>query len=225
MKLTPRDRELIRDVGLSHVLSRDLTIRLGYFGSVTRANTRLRQLGNEGLVKRLDTAFFSQGLYTVGPLAHELFEPALARLVRARAGSPRFLLHALATGEVRAELTRRSGASWRFEQELWRKLPGPEGGEVRPDGLVTAGVPVFVEVDLGNASLPKVRAKLDAYRSLARSGLCRDLYGFEDFNLLVVTTGNLRSRHISRQLPDDPGFGFMTQTFKDLGLACPSSWS
>ena len=103
--------------------------------------------------------------------------------------------------------------TWKFEQELWRNV---DGHQVRPDGLLLARCPVFIEVDLGNVSLPKFREKLLAYRALAHSEQCSRLYGFPSFNLLTVTTGSLRSRHLTSQLPANAGFGFIAQTLKEL---------
>lgn len=225
MKLTRRDRIIVRDVALSIVLSRDHFIRLGYFSSVTRANTRLRELTKLGLVQRLETPFFAQSLYGAGPKATDVLEGHVGRLTQARTASPRFIQHALNVADVRIALTNRSHAEWRHEQFLWRTLPGLERQEVRPDGLLLAKVPIFVEVDLGNVSLAKFRAKLLSYRALALSGSCEQLYGFADFRLLVVTTGSLRSRHLSRQLPNPPGFELLVQTFGDLGLAPTPNWS
>lgn len=222
MRLTCRDHELLRDMAFSHALSRDQMIALGYFQSITRVNTRIRQLAGIGLVRRLDTPFFSQSLYGVAPKAAELLDARLSRLIAARDASPRFLRHALTATDVRIALTRRSNAAWRFEQQLWRKV---DEYEVRPDGLLEAAIPVFIEIDLGHVSLPKFKSKLLGYRALALSGQCASLYGFSDFRLLAVTTGRLRSRHLSRQMPADPGFEFLVQTYAELGLAPTNPWS
>jgi hypothetical protein len=225
VRFTARDSSLLRDLALSHVLSRDQILRLGYFASVTRVNTRLRELASLSLVRRLETPFFGQGLYVAGKGAGEVVGARIARLLEGRGSSPRLLQHALAVTEVRLALSERGPGHWRFEQQLWRVLDGPEPHEIRPDGLFTASTPIFVEVDLGHVALPKFREKLTGYRALARSGQSPALYQFGDFRVLTVTTGGLRARHLRHQLPPEPGFELLVQTFADLGVAPLECWS
>lgn len=224
MRLTERDVRLVGDIAMSHVLSRDQIVAL-YFGSVTRANTRVRELMRLGLVRRLETPFFAQGLYVAGKDAPDVVGAQIARLLKFRSPSPRCIQHSLSVTNVRLALLRKAPGDWRFEQQLWRTLEGPPRREVRPDGLFLGRSAVFVEVDLGHVALPKFREKLLGFRALAHSGRCRSLYGFEDFRVLVVTTGSLRSRHLRKQLPPDPGFELLVQTFEDLGAAPTAGWS
>lgn len=223
MRLTPRDLHLIRDIGLSHLLSRDQVIELGYFTSVTRANSRLRTLVAGNFITRLSTPFFGQFLYGAGPLAEEVAGERIAPLLVNRAGSPRFVQHALSVTNVRLALLRRGGSAWRFEQQLWRDV---RGQTLKPDGLVlTKHLPAFVEVDLGHVAPKKFKDKLTAYKALARAETCNSLYGFEQFRLLVVTTGTRRSRHLSSLMPPKPGFDYLVQTFAELDIPQIGSWS
>ncbi len=216
MKLTDRDRHLLRDLLYSQVLSRDQIIELGFFTSVSRANTRLRGLVSSGLIRRLDTPYYTQSLYTLTRKAAQLLPVSGTKLLAGRGESVRFLEHCLAVTNVRLALTAKSKGTWKFEQELWRSV---DGHSIRPDGLLLARTPVFIEVDLGHVSLPKFREKLIGYRALAQSGRCHQLFGFSSFNLLTTTTGPLRSRHLMNQLPANPGFDLITQIFDELQLA------
>lgn len=223
MKFTRRDVRLVRDVALSHLLSRDQVIQLGYFGSVTRANTRMRELCAAGCLKRLTTPYFGQSLYMAGPEAADMVGEQIAPLLAGRAGSPRFVRHALAVTSIRIALLEKGASGWRFEQQLWRTL-----GEhvLRPDGLaLTDGLPAFVEADLGHVSPQKFREKLLGYRKLARGGHAERLYGLPEFRLLVVTTGPRRSRQLRSLLPEDARFGYLVQTFEELGAPLPGGWS
>jgi hypothetical protein len=227
IRLTERDARLLRDLALSHVLSRDQTIALGYFGSVTRANTRLRGLCGLGLAKALDTPFFGQRLYAATPRAAEVVGDRLAPLAAARAGSPRFLRHALAVTNVRIALAARGATGWRFELQCRRAFRhGGRDWEVRPDGLALQnGAPVAVETDLGHVAPAKFREKLLGYAAFARSGECRLAWGHPDFTLLVVTTGPLRAARLARLLPDNPGFAFSCKPHDRLGIPFPGNWS
>lgn len=222
MKLTHRDQALVRDLAYSHVLSRDQFLELGYFGSITRVNTRLRELSSLGVVESLETPFFTQRLYVAGSKAKHVLSDRLSNLIRGREQTPRFLQHALATTNVRIALTRKSGSGWKFEQELWRKL---DGIEIRPDGLLGSNTPVFIEVDMGHVAPAKFREKLFAYEALETSGRCHGLYGFREFRVLTVTTGPLRAKHLQRLMPPDASFSFLAQTFADIGATPISSWS
>lgn len=225
MRITPRDVRLVKDLALSHVLSRDQILQLGYFGSVTRANTRLRELARLQVVKRYETPFYTQGLHIPGPKAVEVVDVRIGNLLCSRAGSPRFLQHALSVTNVRIALARKAAGQWRFEQQIWRSQRGDQSFEVRPDGLFLAATPIFVEVDLGHVSPAKFKEKLKSYQQLALSGTCESLYGFSSFRLLTVTTGTLRARHLRRLLPHDAGFEHLVQTFAEVGAAPATNWS
>lgn len=221
-RLTQRDLQVMEDVAKSHALLRGHLLKLGYFTSVTRLNTRMRELVGLGLVRRLETPFFNESLYIVSPKWGELLSPELAGLIKSRPASPRFLRHCLAVSDMRIALTKRSGGKWLFEHELWRTV---DGNQVRPDGAIVGKSLVLIEVDLGNVSLPKFKQKLFGYQTLASSGQCQRLYGHKDFRLLVVTSGKRRARHLSRLLPSNPGFGYLVETFESLGVALTPSWS
>lgn len=55
MRFTERDIKLVRDIALSHIVSRDQVIDLGYFDSVTRCNSRLRGLVAADAVRKVST--------------------------------------------------------------------------------------------------------------------------------------------------------------------------
>lgn len=227
IRLTERDVRLLRDLSLSHVLSRDQAIALGYFGSVTRANARLRGLREIGLVRAIGTPFFSQSLYAVLPRASDVVGDRLADLTAARTGSPRFLQHALCVTNVRIAMLAKGATAWRFEQQIRRSFTyaGREW-DLRPDGLaLTPSGPVAVEADLGHVAPAKFREKLRAYEAFARSGECARRWGQESFTLLVVTSGRLRAARLSRLLPDQPGFAFACKPHDKLGVPFAGAWS
>lgn len=227
MRLTARDQKLVKDMALSHVLSRDQIIKLGYFGSVTRANTRLLCLRQHGFIRRIETPFFSQSLYMSGAKASEITGWQISVLLKERAESPRFLQHALTLTNVRLALIAKGAHSWKFEQQLRRTFTHQSKTyEVRPDGLIqTAKGPLAIEVDLGHASLPKLALKLAAFELFLRSGECEAQWGFKDFNLLIATTGTLRSRHIEQIIPKGLSQNCAVTTFESLGAELVGGWS
>ncbi len=224
-RITRRDITVLRDLALSHVLSRDQLIELTHFGSITRANTRMRDLIGLGFAKRLESPFFGQSLFMVTKQASDVVGERISGLIENRASSPRFVQHAMSVTNVRIALSRKSNGTWRFEQQLWRTLKGSTRVEVRPDGLYQATQPIFIEVDMGHASATRFKEKLAAYQALARSGQCQAMYGFNQFRVLTVTTGSLRSRHLQRLLPANAGFEFLVRTFEEVGATRITPWS
>jgi len=225
MRITKRDVTVLRDLALSHVMSRDQLLELQHFNSITRVNTRMRELTRLGLARRLDSPFFSQSLYGASKLAAEVVGERISQLLEDRTGSPRFIQHAMSVTNVRIALRRTSNGAWRFEQQLRRRIQGHKTLEVRPDGLLLASIPIFIEVDMGHASAPRFKEKLTAYQALAKSGQCQSLYGFSQFRVLTVTTGTLRSRHLRRLQPSDAGFELLVQTFMEIGATPITPWS
>lgn len=227
MKLTDRDFRLIRDLALSHVLSRDQILALVYFTSVTRANTRLRELSRIGVAKRLETPFFGQSLYSVGASACEILGVRLGAIVSARSESPRFLQHALYTTNVRIALLDRGSLGWRFEQQL--RTTFEHGGhqlEVRPDGLaLLPSLPTAIEVDLGHVAPSKFKAKLFAFDAFVRSGEAQRLWELPDVRLLTLTTGSKRAAHLTRLASAFPAIDFLCVPFEELGVPKVGAWS
>jgi len=226
MQLTPRDVRLLRDLTLSHVLSRDQMIELGYFNSVTRVNTRLRALKNLGMVRQLETPFFTQSLYAVLPAAAEIVGSRLAPLASSRTGSPRFLQHALMTTNCRLVLLKQGAGSWLFEQQLTHAFKAQgKTYEVRPDGMVIEGASrIAVEVDLGHVAPSKFLEKLRAFEVFVTSGECERRWHTPSFTLLVLTTGKRRAATLSRLLAT-PSFTFVCRPFSELGIPSVGAWS
>lgn len=223
IRLTKRDVLLVRDVALSHLLSRDQVIQMGYFTSITRANSRLRELVRAKFLTALTTPFHAQTLYCAGPLASEIAGERVAPLLANRVGSPRFVIHAMAVSNIRISLLAKGGRAWRFEQQLWRTLGEHQ---IRPDGMVlTSTIPMFVECDLGHASTANFKQKLNGYQALSQGTHCAELFGVPSFRLLVVTTGPRRARTLRSLLPSNARFDYLVQTFAELGIPEVGSWS
>lgn len=227
MMLTERDRKLVFEIAMSHVLSRDQILGLGMFGSVTRVNTRLRVLRELGLVRLLETPYFKGSLYVPGINAAEVLRERPSRLIANRQPSPRFLRHALATTNIRLALSAKGATDWRFEPMLWRTFEsGGHTREVRPDGMaITIKGALLVECDLGHVSPQKYAEKLAVYHEFLRSGHADRLWGISDFNLLTVTTGRLRAEKLKALEPVPCSYGYLVQTYEEVGAAFVGGWS
>lgn len=228
MRITSRDVRLIKDIALSHLLSRDQIIELGYFGSVTRANTRIRELTKLGMLGKLTTPFFSQTLYAARPKASEIVGVQIAQLINARKQPPRFVQHALSVTNARIYLLGHGASNWRFEQQLRASFDfAGRVFEVRPDGMaVFEGKGLLaVEVDLGHVSIDKFSQKLRAFESFVASGECKRNWGQDSFRLLTLTTGSLRASKLSRLSRPITQFEHVCQPLDHFGIKPVGSWS
>ena len=225
MKLTERDFRMVRDICLSHVVSRDQLIALGYFGSITRANTRLRTLCEAGLVRSLTTAFHAQNLYASGPKAKEIVGDRIAALLAGRRPSPQFVQHALAVTDVRSKLMAKYSA-WRFEPQVrqtftWRG----KQYEVRPDGVaIGSSGHLLIEVDLGHVSGARFKEKAIAYAAYLQSNTFEGVYGKSPLSVLTVTTSLVRRANLLAAAAV-LGSHFTCTTFEELGVRTPGGWS
>ncbi|MBS1703667.1 MAG: replication-relaxation family protein [Armatimonadetes bacterium] len=227
MRVTERDVRLVKDVALSHVLSRDQIIGLGYFDSVSRANRRLSQLISARYVRIVTTSFHAQRLYMVGANASEICGERIGSLLGTRAQSPQFLQHALAVTNVRLRLIEQGATDWRFEQQIRDLITfGDTIYQVRADGLVMGVLgPVFLEVDLGHVSSNSFGKKLKGYDVYAKSGRFEAVYGSKVLRLLVVTTGHLRMAHLHESAKCFSQVSVVFKTFAELALDVPGGWS
>lgn len=228
MRLTTRDVTLLRDIALSHTLTRDQVIALGYFKTVTRTNRRLKQLSDIGLCKRLDTPFFTQGLYSVTPKAADVLGDRVGTVMLGRTGSPRFIQHALSITNTRIRLMKRGAVNWKFEQQLrrWFFIAGTRY-EVRPDGLavIDSERQIAVEVDLGHVAPAKFEEKLNAYHAFVASGTCKEFWGVPTFRLLTLSPGKNRSESLAALTPPKCPFEHFTTTFEEFGVPSVGAWS
>ncbi len=225
--ITARDIKLVKDVALSHVLSRDQVIALGYFESVNRANRRLAALVKERSLRVITTPFHSQRLYAAGEKAHEVVGEKIARILGNRSSSPRFLQHSLAVTNVRIALLKRGWSDWRFEQQI-RDSVMMDGKtyEIRADGLVASPVGlVFIEADLGHVSRRNFSRKVEAFDQYAKSGRHKQVFKMESLRVLVITTGHLRKTHLKDFTKNSNSFTSSFMTFNDLGVDVPGGWS
>ena len=227
MFVTDRDRHLVFEISMSHVLSRDQILSLGLFSSVTRVNTRLRILRELGLVRLLETPYFNGSLYVPGVNAIEVLSDRASALFRARQPSPRFLRHALATTNIRLALRDKGAVEWRFEPMISRTFKSKgKTLEVRPDGMAISPKGVLLtECDLGHVPIQKIASKLAVYHEFLSGGHAKRLWDINDFNLLTVTTGSLRASRLRELAPKPCSFGYLVQTFDELGAGIVGGWS
>lgn len=227
MRITDRDIQLLRLIALSHAMTRDQIISEGVFSSVTRLNSRLRQLIGLGLARRLETPFFSQSIYCVTPKSADYLGERVGPLVAGRVGSPRYIQHALMVNEARLEMKRRGMTQWRFEQQLWKTFEyGGQRYQIKPDGLaILPDKHVLIEVDLGHTASKKYAEKLKGFDAFVACGLCESAWNVKQLRVLTLTTGERRRRTLESLTPKNARFLHFVLTYQQFNVPLIGAWS
>lgn len=221
IRLTDRDRDVLRQVAAFGVLSTEQGQRL-CFPSPSRARKRLRQLWRHGLVRR------HRRPVTVGEGTSQLFFTTSRRGWKLIAGdgvgrpaSPKGRVrlndHALEIIGFRVALT--LAVQHARETAIGRWIGDRElrfTGSVRV-GEVTKQVPIipdafftlrqgqkefayFLELDRGTTDLTRMRAKFIAYLDLWHGPVATDKLGIRSFRVLYVTHSEKRLQGLLKTL-------------------------
>lgn len=211
MRLTDRDRAVLRDVFLQRAVTRKQLMRLGHFGSITSASERLRALFDHGFLERFAIATnlaTAELVYTVGP-------KAIAELVSSlgvdrnevkrciSSGAPLALAHTVAVTDVRIAFTtdQPNGMTveWLSEVQVRHEFVVDRTRHVlKPDGALIFDLGDrphigFLEVDRGNVSQPQFERSCDVYRTYFDLNLHKEAYGAHSASLIgVVFAGERR---------------------------------
>ena len=219
LRLQKRDLEVVRTAFLHRIVRRDDLLKLGFFSSVARCNQRLSELVQAGWLRRVEYingVTNHQSLYAAGSAASSHLRLALDlpveevnRHCRANEG-PLLVEHSLRVLDFRVRVRQEAETrnllleEWLCEPECLHEFhmtSGPSGSwkkvVIKPDAFFRViGRAYFLEVDLGNVSLPRFEQKLIRYRKYAQCGAFADAYSMDDFTVLTVTVGERRLGHI-----------------------------
>jgi len=210
--LQPRDRRFLSELSLLSVIDHEQTMVVAGFGSVSRANKRLRKLTEAGLLRRFflgsgggRKALYSlsvKGAQVVGVPAHGIRRPQGALLA-----ADFYVEHQLAVNSiycvVKYGLAPLPGVS--FHRWLtFHETIAPEL-KLKPDGYIEFLTPsgftsLFLEVDLGTEGLAVWKEKTRKYLELALSGTFRRSFSHDRFRTLVVANSERRLKSLRRTI-------------------------
>jgi hypothetical protein len=189
--LQPRDRRLLAELEMLRVIDREQAQVIAPFRSITRANTRLLALTR---AKLIDRAFVPTMTGT---------RKAVYYLRSRTPPSPSVFAHQLGINDISVALKYRAPEGMRLLD--WRNFDQRLAEQIRliPDGLAVLETPertaaLFVEVDRGTEPAKTWQGKLAWYLELARSGEFTRLFGFDQFRVLITTSGWTRCRNLGR---------------------------
>jgi len=246
IRLQERDGEFLTLLFEQRALTRNQVLDLGLFKSVARCNARLKLLRDARLVKRIpDPLGFLGGIgiyaLTKRGLSHflsTLSEEARERFIHAPARvTENCLKHSLKITDVRIGMQRASSAR-QFDIEIWlsehlarhKFAPDdtrPERVLMKPDAFVRFQTlngdtrTLFIEVDLGNVSLPRMLERFKAYDAYQHSEAYQEIEAYQDatLELAVFTTGSKRLERLKLLAKRVPGVEIHVVSLCDLPRA------
>lgn len=214
MRLTPRDKRVVKAVNDFRLMRQDQVQRL-LFPSRNTAQVRLRKLWEHGFLRRqflpvIGGIQTSPILYEIDKRGVELlrnefgYDDNSLRYSRSKNISPQFIDHTLGLSEIRlaVELACRKQdlelKTWLDEKALKSDYDKVQVGRrleaVLPDAYFVVGIPngslhFFLEYDRGPENLRFIKKKMAAYVAYFRSGKCERRYGTDRVRVLTVNEG------------------------------------
>lgn len=216
LRLTLRDRKVIGEVARYGAISRCQLMELGFFGSISRANRRLRLLVDGKFLRRTFVATGPQQnstIYVLGPIGAEIaaedcsFDPSEMKRHGLRSPERMYLEHHLGVVSLRLTATRVTTdlrlvrfvaePDCRHEYEVVvrgksiKRLMKPDAFAVFDQG--NSLLSVFIEYDRGNTSLPQMALLFGRYESYWTETAYQSAYETDvPFTIAVVTTAGRR---------------------------------
>jgi hypothetical protein len=227
--LQERDWRILRALKLLRFLDRNHTIAIGPFHSVTRANARINQLVQAGLLEALPVGTILGGRKLVYQLSRKgaelvgvVYRPLRRDVLPAISGDP-FLEHQLEINKVYVTVNHRPIPIVNVACCRWLAFFSPPVSNLPliPDAYFELTAPAgdvgcFLEVDMGTEP-PKVwQKKISLYLQLAVSKDFEKQFGRSRFRVLVVTTTGKRLKAIATLIRRSTDRVFWLSTFEQL---------
>jgi hypothetical protein len=208
----PRDRKLLAELSTMRVVDLEQAMVVAGFGSISRANKRLRKLTHAGLLRRfnLGSGGGRKALYSISEKG--------ARLAGVPVRGPRrpqgallvadfFVEHQLAVNAIYCAVKFSPVPLHDVAFHRWAAFHEAVSPELRliPDGYVEFRTPAgigtaFLEVDLGTENLNIWKEKTRQYLQLATSGVYRQTFGHDRFRVLVAVNSERRQESIRKTI-------------------------
>lgn len=204
-----RDRRLLSELGVMRILDRESAKLAADFRSTRRANARLLQLTDAGLLRRFFVGSIAHGrkaVYTLSPKGSELVGARLGGINRAQGRlivGDTFVQHQSGINDIYLAVKYRPAptAAIRFLRWHTFRQSISESIKLTPDGYfeLASGDTVramFLEVDMGTEALSVWQQKTASYLQLAVSGEFLKRFRQPQFRVLVVVNSERRLNSI-----------------------------
>jgi hypothetical protein len=210
--LQPRDREFLKELSLLSVADHEQAMIVAGFGSISRANRRMRQLTQAGLLRRffLGSGGGRKALYSLSEKGAQVAGvPAhgLRRSQGALLAADFFVEHQLAVNSIYCAVKFAKGPLDGVSFHRWiafHQTVTPEL-KLKPDGYAEflsppGTVALFIEVDLGTEGLGVWNEKTRKYLDLALSGAYSRSFCLDRFRVLVLATSERRLESLRKTI-------------------------
>jgi len=210
MKITTRDKEIILTLYKQRFLKTGHIEKL-FFKSYNRTARRLKELADEGYLKRIrfirragasaDEFIYSVGKESISLIAgwtEDSVKNVKGIVLKKQPEGLSFYAHTLAIADTMIMFSKIEGAKWWSELE-WRNLIGNSSTPI-PDGFVKFEEDGFVEnycveVDLGTMRTAAFQRKLNRYVNYIND---KDKNDFENLTMLVFVEDEDRINFLKR---------------------------
>jgi hypothetical protein len=228
LMVQPRDRELLGQLFLMRMATRDQLMRAVGFGSITRANTRLLRLHRAGLLRRFFIGFGAarKAVYALSPKSAQMIGVPCRgprRKQNALLAADSTVLHQLAINDVYCALRFPETPHREAQFVNWLTFTEPitEGLHLIPDGYMefktAQGIDAsFLEVDLGSEELKVWKEKASRYVQLATSGEFSRQFKQSRFRVLVLADSARRLTFIRTAVSSVTEKIFWFATLEDM---------
>jgi len=209
IEVTGRDMEILRALCSYRVLSSG-QIQMKFFSSKSFSDRRLRKLFDHGLLDRIVPPV-SRGrpevLYTLGPEGRRIVAEELGVEVGSlRWKRPKNLEHLLSLNNFRLSLEEAAGRTPGYSLLGWEgnlRIEVRPGVRLVPDAFFCLRTPkgkafFFLEVDRSTEAGRRIERKMELYQAYRKRGGFRRDFGFENFRVLIVTSGPKRIGRLLR---------------------------
>ncbi len=227
--LQERDRHLLSELAVMRIIDREMTKLVAGFHSTRRANSRLLQLTQAGLLRRFFVGSIAHGrkaVYTLSPKGTEL--------VNAKLGGIHRVSGRLVVGDLFVE--HQTGINGIYLSLKYRPMPNSnvrlcrwltfrqsisEATKLTPDAYIEIEVgdtvrAMFLEVDRGTEALKVWQQKTAYYLQMAVSGEFSKRFRQSQFRMLVVAGSPKRLTNIRATVAKSTDNIFWFTTFDTI---------
>jgi hypothetical protein len=224
-----RDRHLLSELAVMHVIDREQAKCVAGFRSTSRANYRLLRLVNAGLLRRFSIGTIAGGkkaLYTQSQNGAKLIGVPYRGLRRAGEQvlvADFFVTHQLLINQIYCAVKYRPLPLLEARFSRWACFYEPLQPAISliPDGYFEISTPkktiaAFLEVDLGHESHSVWKSKITGYLQYAVSGTFERQFNHPQFRVLVITNSERRMHSLRRTVGDRTEKVFWFSTFDSI---------
>ena len=229
--LQDRDQRLLSELAVMRIIDREMAKVVGGFHSTRRANARLLQLTQSGLLRRFFVGSIAHGrkaVYTLSSKGAEIVDAKFGGIHRASGRlvvGDLFVQHQTGINDIYLSLKYRPLPDPKLQLRRWLTFRQSisEAIKLTPDAYFEISTsdtvrPIFLEVDRGTEALKVWQQKTAYYLQLAVSGEFTQRFRQSQFRVLVVANSQKRLANIKAVVAKSTDKIFWFTTFENMPM-------